>query len=102
MDRVTDEAPAADHHDAGSQPLAGDAHLDHRSGRSSDELAEDVPPREASAYDLTGVDAVDAVLSDVAAVVGAPVADHVAVFERAHEQLRRALDATDHPADRDA
>ena len=32
-------------------------------------------------------------LADVAAVSGTPVAEHVAVFERAHDQLRRALDA---------
>ncbi len=41
----------------------------------------------------TGVAAVDQVLADVAAVSGTPVAGHVAVFERAHDQLRRALDA---------
>ena len=41
----------------------------------------------------TGVAAVDQVLADVAAVSGTPVAQHVAVFERAHDQLRRALDA---------
>jgi hypothetical protein len=41
----------------------------------------------------TGVASVDAVLADVAAVAEAPVSDHVAVFERAHDQLRRALDA---------
>ena len=41
----------------------------------------------------TGVPAVDRVLADVAAVAGTPVAGHVAVFERAHEHLRRALDA---------
>jgi hypothetical protein len=41
----------------------------------------------------TGVAAVDRVLADVAAVAGTPVAGHVAVFERAHDQLRRALDA---------
>ena len=41
----------------------------------------------------TGVAAVDQVLADVAAVAGTPVAGHVAVFERAHDQLRRALDA---------
>lgn len=46
----------------------------------------------------TGVAAVDRVLVDVAAVAGTPVAGHVAVFERAHEQLRRALDALP-PAD---
>jgi len=50
----------------------------------------------------TGVAAVDRVLVDVAAVAGTPVAGHVAVFERAHDQLRRALDAqpsADDPAD---
>jgi hypothetical protein len=39
------------------------------------------------------VEAVDRVLAEVAAVADAPVAEHVQVFERAHEQLRRALDA---------
>ena len=32
-------------------------------------------------------------LVEVTALAEAPVAEHVAVFERAHEQLRRALDA---------
>ena len=41
----------------------------------------------------TGVDAVDRVLADVAAVVGSPLSEHVRVFEQAHERLRRALDA---------
>ncbi|MBL0747892.1 hypothetical protein [Nocardioides baculatus] len=45
----------------------------------------------------TGVAEVDQVLADVAAVSGTPVAGHVAVFERAHEQLRRALDAQPEP-----
>ncbi|RYB90593.1 hypothetical protein EUA06_09805 [Nocardioides glacieisoli] len=45
----------------------------------------------------TGVAAVDQVLADVAAVSGTPVAGHVAVFERAHDQLRRALDAVPEP-----
>jgi hypothetical protein len=42
----------------------------------------------------TGVESVDRVLAEVAAVADTPVADHVQVFERAHEQLRRALDAS--------
>ncbi len=46
----------------------------------------------------TGVDAVDRVLAEVTAVADAPVSDHVEVFERAHEQLRRALDAQPPPA----
>ncbi len=48
---------------------------------------------DGSADGSTGVAAVDQVLADVAAVSAAPVAEHVAVFERAHDQLRRALDA---------
>ncbi|GAA1944507.1 hypothetical protein [Nocardioides hwasunensis] len=61
--------------------------------------AEDrVTPPAASArpavdYEPTGVASVDRVLAEVTAVVDAPVADHVEVFERAHDQLRRALDA---------
>lgn len=43
--------------------------------------------------ETTGVASVDQVLAEVAAVADAPVSDHVAVFERAHDQLRRALDA---------
>ena len=46
----------------------------------------------------TGVESVDRVLAEVAAVASAPVAEHVQVFERAHEQLRRALDASPDPA----
>ncbi len=41
----------------------------------------------------TGVASVDAVLAEVAGLEGRPVDEHVAVFERAHEQLRQALDA---------
>ena len=46
------------------------------------------------AQDLsTGMPAVDEVLDRVANLAEVPVSQHVAVFERAHEQLRRALDA---------
>ncbi len=48
--------------------------------------------------ETTGVASVDQVLSDVAAVADRPVSDHVEVFERAHEQLRRALDARPEPS----
>lgn len=41
----------------------------------------------------TGDPAVDAVLDEVATVAGIPVPEHVAVFERAHEGLRRALNS---------
>ncbi|SFC99747.1 hypothetical protein SAMN04487968_11931 [Nocardioides terrae] len=40
----------------------------------------------------TGVPAVDAVLAEVDGAVDLPADDQVAVFERAHDRLRRALD----------
>ena len=40
----------------------------------------------------TGVAEVDAALDSVAALDDTPVEDHPAVFEAAHERLRRALD----------
>lgn len=43
--------------------------------------------------ETTGIAAVDQVLSEVAAVGDRPASQHVEVFERAHDQLRRALDA---------
>jgi hypothetical protein len=47
----------------------------------------------------TGVAAVDAVLDEVDAAATLPIDEQVAVFDRAHEQLRRALDGrTDEPA----
>jgi hypothetical protein len=49
----------------------------------------------------TGVASVDSVVEAVAGLQDRPVDEHVAVFEGAHEQLRRALDDTpdDHPGD---
>ena len=41
----------------------------------------------------TGVDQVDAVLDSLHDLDQRPVDEHVAVFERAHEQLRGALDS---------
>jgi hypothetical protein len=52
-----------------------------------------VPSRPPMDYEPTGVESVDRVLADVASITDAPVGEHVEVFERAHEQLRRALDA---------
>ena len=40
----------------------------------------------------TGLAAVDDVLASVRELDGRPVEEHVAVFEQAHERLRRALD----------
>ena len=41
----------------------------------------------------TGLPAVDEVVQRVLQLADRPVAEHVEMFERAHEQLRRALDA---------
>ncbi len=41
----------------------------------------------------TGDPAVDSVLASLAGLDDAPVGEHVPVYEAAHEQLRRALDA---------
>lgn len=48
---------------------------------------------EPSSVEPTGVAAVDEVLQQVSRLAASPVSEHVAVFERAHDQLRRALDA---------
>lgn len=52
--------------------------------------------RSAADTDETGVRAVDEVLRSVQGLDERPVGEHVQVFERAHEGLRRALDAPDH------
>ncbi len=43
----------------------------------------------------TGVAAVDEVIASVESLDGRALAEHVGVFEVAHEQLRRALDTAD-------
>ena len=67
--------------------------------KARDERVDAVAHREAPTYEPTGVDAVDRVLADVAAAVGSPLSEHVRVFEQAHEQLRRALDAQPAPSE---
>lgn len=47
----------------------------------------------SSPLERTGVPSVDEVLDRVEGADDLPVDDHVAVFERAHEDLRRALDS---------
>jgi hypothetical protein len=41
----------------------------------------------------TGIESVDAVVSGLGALDDLPVAEHVAVFERAHESLRACMAA---------
>ncbi|GAA5122829.1 hypothetical protein GCM10023339_41830 [Alloalcanivorax gelatiniphagus] len=78
------------HEQAYGRQDAHDEHVD-----ASAATAAPRPP--AMDYEPTGVDSVDRVLTEVASVVDAPIGEHIAVFERAHEQLRRALDAQPDP-----
>jgi len=65
-------------------------HVDHPAlGQAEEPVA--LPPGVPS----TGNAAVDAVLAAVVAVAEEPVGAHVPVFERAHEQLRAALDSSE-------
>ncbi|MGY2703250.1 MULTISPECIES: hypothetical protein [unclassified Nocardioides] len=50
----------------------------------------------------TGVSGVDEVIVAVEELEERPIEEHVGVFETAHEQLRRALDATDDTGDHPA
>lgn len=47
---------------------------------------------DGSTGESTGLASVDTVVRAVEDLEGRPVDEHVAVFEQAHEQLRRALD----------
>ena len=60
-----------------------------------DEPLEDGPADSLadSPAESTGVAEVDAVLASLEGLADQPVAEHVAVFEQAHDRLRRALDA---------
>lgn len=57
-----------------------------------DEQADPVVPEPEEPVH-TGNEAVDGVLETLESLDDAPVDEHVAVFERAHEQLRAALDS---------
>lgn len=46
---------------------------------------------EQRAYEPTGNPTVDSVLESLARLDGTPAAEHVSVFESAHERLREAL-----------
>lgn len=48
----------------------------------------------------TGDDRVDSVIAAIEGLEGRPVEEHVAAFEQAHDELRRALDGSppDEPA----
>lgn len=56
-----------------------------------DETPDEAPEQPAEEPAATGHPAVDEVLRSLDALGNAPVDEHVAVFESAHEQLRRTL-----------
>lgn len=67
-------------------------HLDHE--------PEHEPEHEQPVGDVpeTGVGAVDEVLAGLRGLEDQPVSEHVAVFEEAHQQLRRVLDGSPAPS----
>lgn len=60
---------------------------------TADGTAEHAAPAPDALCVATGNVVVDGVLASLDTLADLPVAGHVAVFERAHEQLRAALDA---------
>ena len=88
-----DEQPdlAPEEHDF--EPGATDESVSHADDRAGDVAqTEGSGPGDGWEAPATGVSAVDDVLAAVEALDGRPVEEHVAVFEQAHERLRRALD----------
>ena len=65
------------------------------------DLTGDEPSLDPAGHVRTGNVTVDAVLASMEGLDDAPVDEHVAVFEHAHEQLRAALDGAgdESPAD---
>ena len=58
-----------------------------------DESGPEAEPAEPVDPVRTGVERVDAVVDAVSGLADRPVDEHVAVFESAHDELRRTLDA---------
>ena len=66
---------------------------EHGTEESSGDVVNDLEGTVAETEPVhTGLDRVDSVMDDVARLTGEPVGEHVAVFESAHERLRRTLD----------
>ncbi|RYP86017.1 hypothetical protein EKO23_10330 [Nocardioides guangzhouensis] len=87
LDEATDvEGPLGE----GAEPPV-DEYADERTADPGD-LTLDEPSLDPGGHVRTGNVTVDAVLASMEGLDEAPVAEHVAVFEHAHEQLRAALD----------
>jgi hypothetical protein len=71
-----------------------DQHLDEQTTSGAlDGTVDPVAVDPGAGDGTTGTGEVDAVLASLDTLPERPVAEHVAVFEQAHERLRRALDA---------
>ncbi len=57
----------------------------------TESLRQEAPHAPPEPLESTGDETVDAVVASLAGLDEQPVAGHVAVFEQAHESLRRAL-----------
>ena len=62
------------------------------------ETPQDVAVADAGRTGATGDEAVDAVVASLRGLDELPVAEHVAVFERAHESLRQVLSGAGEPS----
>lgn len=93
------EEPFAEHQDQSAEDVLDEdvTEFDQPAADDDVEPAYDEPDTSApSAPAATGHPAVDEVLRSLEALDDAPVDEHVAVFEQAHDQLRRTLSsATD-------
>jgi hypothetical protein len=89
-DATTDvpQAPPGEHSEEAPHESAGEL-ADEPTGEVEGE------PVEAPAEEplRTGVERVDAVVDAVSGLAERPVDEHVAVFEQAHDELRRTLDS---------
>jgi hypothetical protein len=65
--------------------------VEHDHGAAYAEPADALPDAEQPAVEHTGHPVVDRVLDSLDGLADVPVADHVAVFESAHDELRGAL-----------
>lgn len=59
----------------------------------------DAAPEPADEPTRTGVERVDAVVDAVSGLAERPVDEHVAVYEEAHDELRRTLDSPSEESD---
>lgn len=87
---MTEEVPEETGHETGHEEAADETREDELLRDDLDDLAREQVAEQGSIVQ-TGHPAVDEVLRSLDALDNEPVDAHVAVFEQAHEQLRRTL-----------